>query len=111
MWFQFAQRGHRTGKIALHKCCWGGTWYVEMDEGDMKSKLGLYIRLEVSTLIVPIKVLRAWLNLLYKVNDTFVNWPGHNDKPNVSIWKKSTTQFLRKYFFYVKMLIFHINLF
>ncbi|KAH3847784.1 hypothetical protein DPMN_090115 [Dreissena polymorpha] len=37
---QFAESGHRTGRVGLHRCCWGGTWYVELDEGDMKHKLG-----------------------------------------------------------------------
>lgn len=37
---KFAEGGHRTGRIAKHTCCWGGTWYVELDEEEMKDKLG-----------------------------------------------------------------------
>ena len=37
---QFAEKGHRTGRTATHQCCWGGTWYVILEDQEMKDKLG-----------------------------------------------------------------------
>ena len=42
IFYQFAEKGHRSGHVALHKCCWGGTWYVELDKEEMKTKLGIF---------------------------------------------------------------------
>lgn len=41
-------KGHKTGKVGTHQCCHGGTWYVMLEEGEMRKKLGnchLYTRL------------------------------------------------------------------
>ncbi|CAG2203482.1 unnamed protein product [Mytilus edulis] len=38
---QVAKRGHKTGKVADHQCCHGGTWYVMLEEEEMKRKLGI----------------------------------------------------------------------
>ena len=35
-----AVRGHKTGRIGTHQCCYGGTWYVMLEEQEMKQKLG-----------------------------------------------------------------------
>ena len=32
--------GHRDGKVAEHKCCYGGTWYIMLEEEEMKKTLG-----------------------------------------------------------------------
>ena len=37
---QVMQGGHRTGKVAEHQCCHGGTWYVMLSEEEMKKTLG-----------------------------------------------------------------------
>ncbi len=34
------EKGHRTGKVAEHKCCHGGTWYVMLEEEEMQNTLG-----------------------------------------------------------------------
>ena len=36
------EKGHRTGKVAEHKCCHGGTWYVMLEEEEMQKTLGKY---------------------------------------------------------------------
>lgn len=61
---QFAERGHRTGKTALHKCCWGGTWYVELDQGEMKDKLGIDPDKDIKTCPVPYGGLILFNNLI-----------------------------------------------
>ena len=35
-----ARRGHQKGKVATHQCCWGGTWYVQLEEDEMAKTLG-----------------------------------------------------------------------
>ena len=35
-----APGGHRLGITAKHTCCAGPTWYVEVDEDEMKESLG-----------------------------------------------------------------------
>ena len=37
-----AARGHRSGKIATHQCCYGNTWYVILEDEEMEKTLGLY---------------------------------------------------------------------
>ncbi|XP_035696730.1 uncharacterized protein LOC118430127 [Branchiostoma floridae] len=37
---QMVKYGHRKGVTAKHVCCMGGTWYVEMAEGELKNTLG-----------------------------------------------------------------------
>lgn len=38
--FQLAKGGHRSGKVAQHTCCHGGTWYTSLDEKEMAESLG-----------------------------------------------------------------------
>nr|XP_054757893.1 uncharacterized protein LOC129264043 [Lytechinus pictus] len=38
---QVARKGHRKGVTAKHRCCVGGTWYVEVLEEDMIETLGV----------------------------------------------------------------------
>ena len=37
---KMVSKGHRTGKIATHQCCYGDTWYVILEEEEMEKKLG-----------------------------------------------------------------------
>lgn len=37
---EVAARGHLKGKVATHQCCWGGTWYVMLEEQEMEDTLG-----------------------------------------------------------------------
>ena len=34
------RKGHRTERLATHQCCHGGTWYVMMEEDEMRRTLG-----------------------------------------------------------------------
>ncbi|XP_030854236.1 uncharacterized protein LOC100893311 [Strongylocentrotus purpuratus] len=38
---QVARKGHRKGVTAKHRCCVGGTWYVEVEVEDMVETLGV----------------------------------------------------------------------
>ncbi|XP_072048103.1 uncharacterized protein [Amphiura filiformis] len=38
---QFLRGGHRTGVLATHTCCAGGTWYVEASDEEMEKSLGV----------------------------------------------------------------------
>lgn len=38
---ELMSKGHRTGKIGTHQCCHGGTWYVMLEEEEMKKKLDI----------------------------------------------------------------------
>jgi hypothetical protein len=37
---QFAEYGHRKGRVAKHTCCAGGTWYVQLEPQEMHKTLG-----------------------------------------------------------------------
>ncbi|OWF47739.1 uncharacterized protein LOC110454003 [Mizuhopecten yessoensis] len=50
---QMVQRGHRTGRIATHQCCDGGTWYVMLDEQEMVKSLGTNLDTDIVTCEVP----------------------------------------------------------
>ena len=36
---ELMHRGHKTGKVATHQCCHGGTWYVMLEDEEMEKKL------------------------------------------------------------------------
>uniref|UniRef100_A0A0B6YWF8 Uncharacterized protein n=1 Tax=Arion vulgaris TaxID=1028688 RepID=A0A0B6YWF8_9EUPU len=36
---QMAKNGHRCGKVAVHDCCSGSSWYVMLNEKDMRDTL------------------------------------------------------------------------
>lgn len=50
---QVARNGHRKGKVATHQCCAGPTWYVMLEEEEMKKTLDVDIEKDILTL--PIK--------------------------------------------------------
>jgi len=45
--------GHRSGKVATHQCCHGGTWYVMLEEDEMQKSLGIDTKKDLRT--CPIK--------------------------------------------------------
>ncbi|KAL3873369.1 hypothetical protein ACJMK2_036498 [Sinanodonta woodiana] len=50
---QLAVRGHKTGRVADHTCCYGGTWYVMLDEDEMVSKLDVDMEKDIKTCPIP----------------------------------------------------------
>lgn len=50
---QFAVRGHRLGKIAMHQCCSGDTHYVMLEKEEMAKSLD--VDLEKDLKMVPVK--------------------------------------------------------
>ncbi|XP_052765897.1 1-deoxypentalenic acid 11-beta-hydroxylase-like [Mya arenaria] len=61
---QMAEGGHRSGRVALHRCCWGGTWYVELEPEEMKTKLGINLDQDIKTVPVPYGGLVLFNNLI-----------------------------------------------
>ncbi|ESO90036.1 hypothetical protein LOTGIDRAFT_164337 [Lottia gigantea] len=47
------EKGHKTGKVADHQCCYGGTWYVMLFEDEMEKKLDVDVKRDVRTCPVP----------------------------------------------------------
>ena len=43
MSFQFIEGGHKTGRIARHKGCWKDTFFIYLEEEEMKQTLGMQI--------------------------------------------------------------------
>lgn len=70
---QMAVRGHKTGKVGTHQCCYGGTWYVMLEEEEMKRKLD--IDLEKDLKICPVR---------YGGMLLFNNMIPHRSLPNLS---------------------------
>ncbi|XP_022344797.2 uncharacterized protein LOC111137580 [Crassostrea virginica] len=70
---QVAKKGHRTGRVATHQCCWGNTWYVMLEEEEMKKTLGVDIDNDVITCPVP-----------YGGMLLFNNLTPHRSLPNIS---------------------------
>ncbi|ESO90037.1 hypothetical protein LOTGIDRAFT_233877 [Lottia gigantea] len=50
---QVVEKGHKTGKVADHQCCYGGTWYVMLFEDEMENKLDVDVKRDVRTCPVP----------------------------------------------------------
>lgn len=46
---QFVSGGHKMGKVAMHQCCHGGTWYVMLEEKEMEKTLGVNMKEDVVT--------------------------------------------------------------
>ncbi|KAL4238057.1 hypothetical protein ACF0H5_002768 [Mactra antiquata] len=70
---QMAEGGHRSGHTAKHQCCWGGTWYVQLDEEEMKTKLGVNPEKDIKSCPVPFGGMVLFNNLT-----------PHRSLPNVS---------------------------
>ncbi len=39
---QVIEGGHRSGRVATHQCCHGGTWYVMLEEEEIEKSLGMF---------------------------------------------------------------------
>ena len=50
---EVASGGHRAGKTVKHTCCSGGTWYVELEEEDMRRELGVDLEKDLVVCEVP----------------------------------------------------------
>ena len=50
---QIVKGGHRLGKTATHTCCAGGTWYVDLEEKEMETSLGVDLKKDIVTCEVP----------------------------------------------------------
>ncbi|OWF42670.1 phytanoyl-CoA dioxygenase-like [Mizuhopecten yessoensis] len=50
---QVAKGAHSAGKIATHQCCYGGTWYVMLEEEEMVKSLGVDITRDLVTCPIP----------------------------------------------------------
>ncbi|KAI8517255.1 hypothetical protein Bbelb_058360 [Branchiostoma belcheri] len=70
---QMVKHGHRQGVTAKHVCCMGGTWYVEMVEGELQNTLGCDIEKDVVT-----------CEINYGSVIFFNNATPHRSLPNVS---------------------------
>ncbi|XP_060071960.1 uncharacterized protein LOC132551830 [Ylistrum balloti] len=46
---QVIHRGHKTGIVGNHQCCYGGTWYVMLEEKEMLKTLGAEIPDDIRT--------------------------------------------------------------
>ena len=45
--------GHRTGRVATHQCCHGGTWYVMLEEDEIEKTLEVDMSKDVVTCVIP----------------------------------------------------------
>ncbi|PVD25798.1 hypothetical protein C0Q70_13458 [Pomacea canaliculata] len=50
---EVAARGHLKGKVATHQCCWGGTWYVMLEEQEMEDTLDVDMKKDVVLCPIP----------------------------------------------------------
>ena len=50
---EVASGGHGAGKTVKHTCCSGGTWYVELEEEDMRKELGVDLEKDLVVCEVP----------------------------------------------------------
>ncbi|KAK3595964.1 hypothetical protein CHS0354_032478 [Potamilus streckersoni] len=50
---ELTRRGHKTGKVATHQCCYGGTWYVMLEEDEMEKKLEIDMKKDKVLCPVP----------------------------------------------------------
>jgi len=46
-------KGHQTGKVATHTCCWGDTWYIMLGEDEMEKTLGVDVKRDTVLCAVP----------------------------------------------------------
>ncbi|KAK7094837.1 1-deoxypentalenic acid 11-beta-hydroxylase-like [Littorina saxatilis] len=70
---QMAKNGHKSGKVAVHSCCQGPTWYIMLDEEEMEKTLG--VNLEDDVKVEPVEFGGFIL---------FHNLTPHRSLPNVS---------------------------
>ncbi|XP_060071937.1 uncharacterized protein LOC132551810 [Ylistrum balloti] len=61
---QIMQGGHKSGKVATHQCCHGGTWYVMLEEDEMEKTLGINVKTDIRTCPVPLGSIILFNNLI-----------------------------------------------
>ena len=70
---QMVKNAHRLGKMARHQCCYGGTWYIMLEEEEMQKTLGVDLEKDVETCPINYGGLILFNNLI-----------PHRSLPNVS---------------------------
>ncbi|XP_053403695.1 uncharacterized protein LOC123537801 [Mercenaria mercenaria] len=70
---EVADKGHRSGRVATHQCCWGDTFYTMLEEDEMQKTLE--VDLERDRRLLPVKCGGLVL---------FNNMIPHRSLPNVS---------------------------
>lgn len=70
---QMAKNGHKSGKVALHTCCQGPTWYITLEEEEMQSTLDVNLQEDIR--VEPVE---------YGGFILFHNLTPHRSLPNVS---------------------------
>lgn len=61
---QIMTGGHKSGKVATHQCCHGGTWYVMLEEEEMEKTLGIDVKKDLRTCPVPFGSMLLFNNLI-----------------------------------------------
>ncbi|XP_033734120.1 1-deoxypentalenic acid 11-beta-hydroxylase-like [Pecten maximus] len=61
---QIMKGGHKSGKVATHQCCHGGTWYVMLEEEEMEKTLGIDVMTDLRTCPVPLGSMLLFNNLI-----------------------------------------------
>ncbi|XP_069114957.1 phytanoyl-CoA dioxygenase domain-containing protein 1 homolog [Argopecten irradians] len=61
---QMMSKGHKTGKIATHQCCHGGTWYVMLEEEEMKKSLDIDVENDKQICPIPYRGMLLFNNLI-----------------------------------------------
>ncbi|XP_041352957.1 1-deoxypentalenic acid 11-beta-hydroxylase-like [Gigantopelta aegis] len=61
---QIAAGGHKKGQVAQHKCCYGGTWYVMLEEEEMAKTLGVNLEKDLTVCPVPYGGMLLFNNML-----------------------------------------------
>jgi len=57
IYIQVIPKGHRSGRIGMHQCCAGGTWYIMIEEEEMNRSLG---KAEIFTDVILYSCLISW---------------------------------------------------
>ncbi|OWF37081.1 uncharacterized protein LOC110440563 [Mizuhopecten yessoensis] len=61
---QMMHGGHKTGKVATHQCCHGGTWYVMLEEDEMEKTLDINVKKDIRTFPIPYGSMILFNNLI-----------------------------------------------
>lgn len=70
---EMVKKAHLKGRVANHQCCYGNTWYVMIEEGEMEKSLGVDFEQDAEKCVVP-----------YGGMVLFNNMTPHRSLPNVS---------------------------
>ncbi|KAJ8308228.1 hypothetical protein KUTeg_013102 [Tegillarca granosa] len=61
---QIAVGGHKKGQVAVHQCCYGGTWYVMLEEDEMAKRLDVDLEKDLKICPIPYGGMLMFNNLL-----------------------------------------------